>query len=506
VARRATTTREPRPFERPAGCLPMSTELLAVAAVLLPLIGALLAFALPRLAGITGLAVAGLLTADVVVLARRIANAGDGLRIEVGGWSAPLGIALEVDGLSVFMLLTTALASAAILVYGSGYFAKSNRSASFTPLALLLLTGMNALFLSADVFNLYVTLEIIGLAAVGLVALAGGPEALTGAMRYLLVTFLASLMYLLGVALLYHLTGFLDLRGIGETLHGGPAAWIALGMMASAMLLKSALFPLHFWLPPAHSSAQAPVSALLSALVVKASIYVLLRLWLEVMPPGKEPLGQLLGALGALAVLWGSIQALRQQELKLLVAYSTVAQIGYLFIPFALDSAAAVVAWQGAIYLVLSHALAKSAMFLAVGNIQAFGGDRLEQLDRIVQRLPLTAYAFALAGVTIAGLPPSGGFIAKWLMLEALLTERRWWLASVVVVGGLLASIYVFRVVGPAFTQGRLARPARRVPRTMEWVAFGLGLATIALGFTAPPLLRLLDAGAPFATFTESGP
>jgi formate hydrogenlyase subunit 3/multisubunit Na+/H+ antiporter MnhD subunit len=224
-------------------------------------------------------------------------------------------------------------------------------------------------------------------------------------------------------------------------------------------------------------------------------VYVLLRLWLEVMPAGKAPLGAAIGALGAVAVVWGSLQALRQQQLKLLVGYSTVAQLGYLFLPFAIGSAAA---WRGALYLVLCHALAKSAMFLAVGNIRTFGGDRIRELDHIVQRLPLTTAAFAIAGVTVAGLPPSGGFIAKWLLLQAAIAQGQWWIAAVILIGGLLAAMYVFRVIGPAFTQGALARPPRRVAGLMEWVAFALAGATLVLGFTAPPLLRLLEVGAPF--------
>ena len=484
--------------------MPSSPDLLLIAAaILLPLSGAVAAFAAPRAARWVGVGVAVVLAVNAATLSYQVAAYGEA-RYEVGGWTAPLGIALAVDGLSAFMLMTTAAAGLAAMLYGASYFGRDpERSAAFVPLALLLLTGLDALFLSGDVFNLYVTLELVGLAAVGLVATAGGAAALTGAMRYLLVTFLASLTYLLGVALLYHLTGTLDIATLGAVLETGPVSWTALSLMTAAMLLKSALFPLHFWLPPAHSSAPAPVSALLSALVVKASLYLMLRLWVDVMPADKQALGSALGGLGALAVLWGSFQALRQDRLKQLVAYSTIAQLGYLFVPFAVQSAAAATAWRGALYLVLCHALAKTAMFMSVGNIQTFGGDRISQLDHAVQRLPLTMAAFAIAGVTIAGLPPSGGFIAKWLILEALIAEERWWLAFVVVLGGLMASIYVFRVVGPAFTKGVQPRAPRRVPHTMEWVAFALAIATLVLGFTAPPLLRLLDAGAPFAGVAE---
>jgi formate hydrogenlyase subunit 3/multisubunit Na+/H+ antiporter MnhD subunit len=147
-------------------------------------------------------------------------------------------------------------------------------------------------------------------------------------MRYLLVSLLGSLAYLLGVALLYHTFGSVDIALLAEQMEPSPAVWAAMGLMSAGLLLKTALFPLHFWLPPAHASAPAPVSALLSALVVKASFYILLRLWLEIFPLTNSALGQLLGLLGAAAVLWGGLQALRQTQLKMLIAYSTVSQLG----------------------------------------------------------------------------------------------------------------------------------------------------------------------------------
>lgn len=480
---------------------------LVAAALLLPLAGAVLAFAAPRAAEWIGTAAIAAVLGDVVLLARALASTGQ-IEHAVGGWGAPLGIVLRVDGLSLFMLLTAAVVTLGVGLYGRTYFEREpDNAAGFVPLSLLMLGGLNALFVSGDLFNLYVTLEVLGLSAAALVARAGTAAALTGAMQYLLVTIVASLAYLLGVGLLYHATGTLDIVGVGASLDGGAVAWTALGLMTVAMLLKSAVFPLHFWLPPAHSNAPAPVSALLSALIVKASLYVLLRLWLDVMPDGREQIGAVVGSLGACAVLWGSIQALRQDQLKLLVAYSTVAQVGYLFIPFAFsDPVAAATAWRGAVYLVLCHALAKTAMFMAVGNIQTFGGDRIRELDHVVQRLPLTMAAFATAGVTIAGLPPSGGFVAKWLILEAAAAEGRWDLAAVVLTGGLLASIYVFRVIGPAFTRGTLPRPPKKVPAGMEWIALGLALTTVLLGFTGPSLLALLDAGAPFAAAAPEPP
>jgi formate hydrogenlyase subunit 3/multisubunit Na+/H+ antiporter MnhD subunit len=150
---------------------------------------------------------------------------------------------------------------------------------------------------------------------------------------------------------------------------------------------------------------------------------------------------------------------------------------------------------------VLSHALAKAAMFLAAGNLMRFGGhDRIVDLDRVVQRLPLTVGAFALAGVSIAGLPPSGGFIGKWLLLEAAVTQGRWDLVVVIVIGGLLAAIYVFKVLGYAFTQADVLRESRAVPASMEWAALSLAVGAILLGLLALPVLGLLDIGNVFGT------
>lgn len=465
--------------------------------VVLPLAAAMIAFLWPGVARSLALLCSLAMAVAVLGFALQL-NLHGPFRHALGGWDAPLGIALYGDGLSLLMLTATALVGLAVSVYAAAYFS-GQKERHFWPLWLFLLAALNALFLSGDIFNLYVTLELLGLAAVSLTALNGGRAALVGAMRYLLVSLFGSLAYLLGVALLYHAFGTVDIATLSARMAPVPAAWTALGLMATGLILKTALFPLHFWLPPAHSSAPSPVSAVLSALVIKASFYILLRLWLTVFGQlGADMVATLLGWLGAAAVLWGSLQAMRQTRLKLLVAYSTVAQIGYLFLAFPL-AAATQTAWAGAAYLMLSHALAKAAMFMAAGNLLRFGGhDRIADLDRLVQRLPVSAFAFTLAGVSLMGLPPSGGFIGKWLLLEAALAQGRWDLAMVMLIGGLFAAAYVFKVLGKCFTQADMTHEPMAVPAPMEWAAFSLACAAILLGFLAMPALSLLEIGAPF--------
>lgn len=467
--------------------------------ILLPLAGGMVCFILPRRAKQTGIVTASAVVLSVTGLGSQLIDKGVS-SYALGGWGAPLGIDLYADGLSLVLLMATALVGLGVSVYSTDYF-QTEDAVRFWPLWMFLLAALNGLFLAADIFNVYVTLEMIGLAAVALAALPGDREALSGAMRYLLATLLGSSAYLFGIALLYHRFGSVDIAILALRVEPSSVSFAAFGLIAAGLLLKTALFPLHFWLPPAHASAPAPVSALLSALVVKTSFYIMLRLWLTIFAPFGKGVDELFGVLGGGAILWGSLMALRQSRLKLLVAYSTIAQIGYLFLAFPLAAAAGPTVWNGVLYLAISHALAKTAMFLTAGNLLHFAGhDRIEELDRVVQRLPLTASAFALAGVSIMGLPPSGGFVGKWLLLEAAVVQRRWDLAAVMLLGGLLAAGYIFKVLGHAFTEAAVSQKTGTLPARMEWAPLLLAFAAILLGFIGPFLLSLLGIGETFGT------
>ncbi len=466
-----------------------------------PLLGGLLAFVLQRRA-LPWLPVVTLtgVGSSLVGLSFQVLPA-EPLRYTVGGWGAPLGIDLYADGLALLMLWLTTWAGSLVSLYALGYFREQPEKAElFWPLWLLLWTALNALYLSADLFNLYVTLELTTLAGVALVALAGSGVAVKAALHYLLFAIVGSLAYLLGVALLYGDFGTLDIFLLAQAVTPAAPLAVAATLITAGLLVKTAVFPLHVWLPPAHAGAPTPVSALLSALVVKGSFYLLIRLWFDAWPALLTPAaGQLLGALGASAILYGSLQALRQPRLKLLVAYSTVAQLGYLLLLFPLGGT---LAWSGAIYHALSHGLAKSALFMAVGNVLVIvGHDRIKDLRGIDWGLPLTLFAIALAGVTVMGLPPSGGFVAKWLLLKAALDGGQWWWAVVMLIGGLLAAGYVFRVLRYAFAHTEPGpRTESSLPWSMKWIPFLLALSALGLGFAGQPVLNVLGVGAPGAT------
>lgn len=460
--------------------------------IVLPMLGSLCCFLWPRRAVALGLCFS-LVTVWLVLELVWMLLPTAGERYSIGGWGAPLGIDLVLDSLSLLMLLLTAAIALPLAVYARAYFTDHapEQIAAFWALWLMLWSALNALFQSGDVFNLYVTLELSGFAAVSLVGLSKGKQALAGALRYLLVSLVGSMLYLLGVALLYHRYGVLDISLLSQQLHPGLESGIFLSLMVAGLVMKSALFPLHFWLPPAHGSAPAPVSALLSALVVKAAFYLLVRLWLTVFGPlDTFGVAQLLGVLGSIAIIWGSLQALRQQRLKLLIAYSTVAQMGYLFLGFALNTA-----WSGVIVFAIAHALAKAAMFLAAGNLlRLLQHDRIAELDRTAVRLPITVAGFSMAGVSIMGLPPSGGFAGKWMMLEVAINQSHWWIAAAIVLGSVLAGAYIFKVLGHAFTHSaQPLLPDRIIPASMEWSVFALGLSALLLGLFTMPLIGWLD-------------
>ena len=467
-------------------------------AIVLPLAAAVAVFVSPRTIAWLGTLAALAISATVTGLTWQVWHVGP-RRYSVGGWGPPLGIDLYADGLSVVMLLMTAVVGVFVSVYAVGYF--TDRSSYFWALWLFLWGALNALFLSADIFNLYVTLELITLAAVGLVALAGHVTAVVAAFRYLLAALLGSLLYLLGVALLYASYGMLDVASLGRAMSPGTVSAAAAALMTVGLALKTALFPLHFWLPRAHAEAPAPVSAVLSALVVQASFYVILRLWFETFPAVvSSSVGQCLAVLGSAAILWGSLQAFFAPRVKTIVAYSTVAQLGYLFLVFTLAAPGGTAsAWSGGILFAISHGCAKASIFLAAGSIQRVAGhDRVASLDGIGRRLPVTFFSMALASVTLMGLPPSGAFVAKWMLLEAALENRQAWLAVVILAGGLLAAAYLFRILGRAFSPSAAEVPLF-VPRSMEVAALALAIIALSLGFFTAPLLDLLQIGAPLA-------
>ncbi|MBL8432050.1 MAG: hydrogenase 4 subunit B, partial [Dechloromonas sp.] len=477
--------------------LATSSGFLLVLILVLPFAAVLLALVLggrnPRrvafLTLVTGLGLA-------IAIALALARGGQPLIYLLGNWAPPLGVALRADGLSVTMLLTTVGVILGVAIYARNNFTTPPGSGEeraplmFWILLMAVWGSLNLIFLAGDLFTLYVALELVTFAGVPLVCLDGRPATLQAALRYLLFALVGSVLYMLGAVLLYGAYGTLDIALLAQRVRPEAAAYAAAALMTGGLLAKTALFPLHLWLPPAHAGAPAAASAVLSALVVKGSWFLVVRLWFDVMPGVVTfSAAQVLGALGAGAIVLGSVVALRQERLKLLVAYSTMAQIGYLFLmfPLAFDTAghlsAPAPAVAGGLLQVVSHATAKAGMFMAAGLIYAaLGHDRIGELAGVGRAMPVATLALAVAGVALMGVLPSGAYVAKKLMLDAADASGQWWWTLVLQGGAVFTAGYVvltlFSVMRRAPATVRLRT---RVSPLAEWVALALSLASLLL-------------------------
>ena len=479
---------------------------LLVLTILLPVVGMILSFTPGgRNAERIALCSTPFGFALACAIAFHVNRAGKPIVYLVGGLPPPLGIALRADGISAVMLVAAAVIVTAAAFYARPKFAtpdgvsESRSSLTFWIMLQAIWAALNIIFVGGDLFNLYVALELLTFAAVPLVCIDGRPETIAAALRYLLFALFGSISYLLGVALFYGAHGTLDISLLAERVQSTPVVWTAAALMTCGLLAKTALFPLHLWLPPAHANAPAAASAVLSGLVVKGSFFLTLRLWFYILPAlPAEKVAIVLGCLGSAAIIAGSVIALRQARLKLLIAYSTVAQIGYLFLVFPLATgASSAIGWSAGLMQILAHAFAKAAMFFSAGLLaEALGHDQIAKLGGAARVLPLTFLTIALGGLSLMGLPPSGGFSAKWLMLQASVASGQWVWTLPILAGGLLAAGYVYRILTPALSDDQISRvlPPKR---SQEVIALALTAIAIALGFAPQAFFDFLEIGRP---------
>lgn len=407
----------------------------------------------------------------------------------LGNWPTPLGMSWRLDGISQSLIGLTAVVGGLISVYAG--LDKSCPSA-FWGLWLGAWGAMNALFLTADVFHFYVTLELLTVAAVAMVALTPSAAATRAAFRYLVVSLTGSMFFLLGVVLLYGRYGVLDMAILSEQMTMDWVSALALAVMTVGLLAKTAVFPLHSWLPQAHSEALTAVSAILSALVIKTAFYGLMRLWLEVFATlATVNASIMLGILATAATFWGGYQALTTSRLKRLVAWSTVAQVGVLLLALALVVQALATQfiqtaslWQGLVWLIGAHALTKSAWFLAAGTVQKrAGSDYLTQIGFALQHSPISVFAMTLAVVSLSGLPFTMGFIGKWWLLSLAWELQAWLWMSVSLLGSLLTLAYGWRLLNLSLMSRGWPQTLHPVSISKDWIALGIALLAVIGSF-----------------------
>lgn len=403
--------------------------------------------------------VAGIIFVITLVIGYYV-NQGEIIRYAVSGWAPPWGIEIVVEPLSSLMLMLISGICFLILIY-SFHSIKHELEHKVTgwyyTAFLLCMAGMMGLVISNDIFNMYVFVEVTGISACALVAAKGTRQATEAALKYLLLATIGSGFILFGIGFLYMITGNLNLTFIAQELalvkDSYPfLLWTSLSFFVVGFGVKAALFPMHLWLPDAHSSAPSPSSAVLSSLVVKVYIIAFLKILLIAF--GLEIFHEtfirhLIITLSVTAMLAGSFFAFVQIELKRRLAYSTVAQIGYIFLGIGLGTTWGLAA--GILHIVV-HAFMKACLFLCAGAVYYQTGTKhVNQFAGMGHKMPITMGAFTIASFSMVGIPLFGGFISKYGLALGSLEADLPLLILVIIISGLLNATYYFPIIGQAY-------------------------------------------------------
>jgi len=411
----------------------------------------------------------------------------------VGFWRPPIGISMVLDGLSSFMLITVNLVAFAIAVYSINYMKKFTSKWKFYTLFLLMVAGMNGVIITGDLFNFFVFLEIASVASYALVAFGTERHELEAAFKYAVMSTVGSLFILLGIVFLYSFTSTLNMADMTMILAQKGATNITL--MVSVMFimglgLKAALVPFHAWLPDAHPSAPAPISAMLSGVLIKSlGIYALCRIFYNVI--GLSPnISSILMFLGALSMVVGVFLAIGQWDLKRLLAYHSISQIGYIILGLGLGTPLGIL---GGLFHLFNHSLFKSLLFLNSGAIEYSMGTRdLQQMGNLASKMPVTSTTNLTASMSIAGVPPFNGFWSKLIIIVAAVEAGRFGYAFWAVLASVITLASFMKVMKYAFfgSAKKDLGKIKEVPSFMKISMISLALVCAIGGILLIPALR----------------
>ena len=411
----------------------------------------------------------------------------------MGSWPVPWGIEYRVDALNAYMLLIVAGIGAIVMTFGRVIVENrirlpENKQPWFYTAYLLCLTGLLGITITGDAFNVFVFLEISSLSSYVLISIGRDRRALTAAYQYLIMGTIGATFILIGIGLLYVMTGTLNMGDLAARI---PAVAdtrtvrAAFAFLTIGVSLKLALFPLHLWLPNAYAYAPSVVTAFLAATATKVAVYVLLRFFFTIFGAKFSfeamQLDKVLLPLALVGIFSASLVAIFQTNVKRMLAYSSVAQIGYMILGISLVSVTGLTAGISHLF---NHALMKGALFMALGCISfRVGAAELDRMAGVGRAMPWTMGAFVIGGLSLIGVPLTAGFVSKWYLIVGAL-EKGWWpVAVLVLITSLLALIYIWRVVEVAYfkpaPEGRVVREA---PLALLVPTWALALANLYFG------------------------
>ena len=439
------------------------TQHAPVLIVLLPLTASLLCMLFSRIkknlgSWIVMAAILGAFINACIVLEKVISSGGKTWHYYMGGWLPPVGIEFALDPLNSILAVVITFISLMVSLYSRPFVKDEDwlHVGGYYTLFGLLTVGLSGMIITGDVFNLYVYLEIMSLSGYGLIAL-GGRKSMLAAFRYLLIGTIGASLYLLGVGYLYSMTGTLNMADLAQRVvpHlNSPLFAIAVACFIIGFGIKMALFPLHGWQPDAYTFAHPGAAAFIAGCMSKAPAYALIRFVyyiFKVDNPVMHSALNVLGILGVAGILIGSIMAMAQYDFRRMLAYSSVAQIGYIAIGLAMGN---MYGFIGAVLHVINHAFMKSSLFLVIGGIEyRFGEVNLYRLGGMNKKMTISTITVLLASLSMIGLPPTCGFFSKWYLMLGAYTGAQYFYIAVLVISSLLNAIYFFRIIEQMFVQ-----------------------------------------------------
>ncbi|TCQ06634.1 multisubunit sodium/proton antiporter MrpD subunit [Serpentinicella alkaliphila] len=428
----------------------------------------------------------------------------------IGNWGQKIGIQFNIDIFSTFMSLFIIILSLIIIIYSLKdieHEISADQISLYYSLIFLLILGMVGITITNDLFNTYVFMEILAITSCAIISIKRYKENYMASFKYLMLNTLGSLSFLFGVALLYMVTGYLNLVEINIIIN---EVWrlyptnllLALGLMITGLAIKAAVFPLHIWLPDAHSSAPTPSSALLSGLVVKVYIFTAMKLLFRAI--GLQIINEIdiprfITYFAALGMILGSVFAIGQKDIKRLLAYSSVAQIGYIFLGIGIGTEQGLAA---GLFHVITHGLMKSLLFLSAGAIIYKTGKRdIRTFQGIGYQMPITMILFTIGALGMIGIPGLNGFMSKWYLGFAVLQINQPIFLVIILISSFLNAMYYMPIIITAFLMGNDEKKEEmrfeELPKSMIIPMIFIGFLCIATGFFPQLIMNVVQRAVP---------
>lgn len=482
---------------------------LLISCLLVPMITAVASFIWPgdsRLRGAISVAGTMLLMLFAGILLYQVANNGP-LSNQMGGWPAPMGITLIADMLSAILIFITAIVAFCVSIYAIGDVSDARVAGGFYTFLNMLIAGVVGAFLTGDLFNLYVWFEVMLIASFALLVLGGDKVQLDGAVKYVAINLISTVLLLTAIGLLYGLTGTLNMADLSQrvpVVDNQPLVAVVAVLFLIAFGIKAAVFPLYFWLPASYHTLPISVTAVFAALMTKVGVYALLRTFTLIFPGEHSGINTTLLWLGLVTMILGIFGAMTHSDIRRILAFHVIGSIGFMLLGLGLGS---VLAMGAAIFYMVHGILIKALLFMIAGIVGKLGGSfELSKLGGLYQERPGFAIVFLLAALSLVGVPPLSGFWAKVQIIDAGLHHDAGIIIAFVVLASLLTFIPLVRIWSEAFWKARplddsgslkIVTSASAAPTAFAWVpVLGLSALMLLIGFMPGGIIVLSDAAA----------